>query len=104
MTDRERDALVAEKVMHYCVCDICQSGGESIKHYSTEIAAAWQVVEKFASKPAVYYVTVNNCHRDEGIEWCVLIADEEQVYEGQGPLPLAICRAALSAVGVEVEE
>lgn len=69
-----------------------------VPHYSTSIAAAWEVVEKLK-------------HLEPEIEW----SDEHQCWHmtlwkganqgmmpGSASAPHAICRAALKAVGVEV--
>lgn len=74
-------------------------------HYSTEISAAWEVVEKLGAHPGprfrtlhmvVYpyrrtYATFDYDRAESGDDWA----------EGNGEhaTPLAICRAALEAVG-----
>ena len=105
---RELDALVAEKVMgvkpEQVYCDI--SGRNisryfdledrmRIESYSTDIGAAWQVLERVAESwlPCVMH---------NGMTW---IAEFESLIEFHtayaDTAPLAICRAALMAVGVE---
>jgi len=89
---REIDAMVAEKVM-----GLPREQGDWSP--STDIAAAWGVVEKMRDRGC--YVAVQNCHSPE-TEWCAIIADDEDSYEGKGSAPIAICLAALKAVGVKV--
>ncbi len=67
-------------------------------HYSTDIAAAWQVVERLKAdwRPVIQWV-----HLDR---WRVTLVNRhknnEAVMEESPSLPLAICRAALeTAVG-----
>lgn len=121
---RELDALIAEKVMGLQTCSDpigrcaaakltpCQcwgvpdrngivSGGERAS-YSTDIAAAWEVMEKLREQWAV------ELHgRDQA--WAVLIEDGDEVSahfiatEEADTAPLAICLAALKAVGVETD-
>lgn len=95
---RELDALVAEKVMGdtrfrqvpraqwYLVLD----------HYSTDIAAAWLVVENAVGRgmPAGINVAMNWAGDPDGY-----VAEWAGVRELADTAPLAICRAALRAVG-----
>lgn len=120
---REMDALVAEKVMELPK-DLISTHGplfytrkngtqvkiKEIQYYSTEIAAAWEVVEKMRSTPCsdgdhfcfdLYaennYVAVFRHHLGEitpepyfeKYEFYMATADT---------VPLAICQAALKAV------
>ena len=105
---REMDALVAERVMGATIIE--RNTGSNLifydyrarkddkaftaQKYSTDIAAAWQVVEKvvpgrgisieaFKKPPLVWHVEFYM-----GVGWS---ANDES-------LPLAICRAALKAV------
>jgi len=95
---RELDALVAEKVMgwtHYRE----EWGGvvpDSISHYSTDISAAWEVVEKmgpFTQLTADIYngITVWHCSFS--------VVDSVDAVTA----PEAICKAALLAA-LEVTE
>lgn len=112
---RELDALVAEKVMGLDVrasdCDGddgCDGyfPGRSPEHggppaYSTDIAAAWEVVEKLHDRGAVLRL-------DAGPGGSTLAAFEIVGHPGScgssgTTAPLAIVLAALLAVGVEVE-
>ena len=99
---REMDALVAEKVMglSYILFDGTDPHQEELTpHYSTDIAAAWEVVEKLRKS---YDVVIDlddelaSCRilkrvNDEWIREIVV----EQIFEST---PYAICRAALLAV------
>lgn len=121
----ELDALVAEKVMgwtrHYPIQE--EDGGASdfdsdwfedpkgnpsdVPNYSEDIAAAWAVVEKM--RPL--NVDLTNHARAE--RWCCVFFDRDggsdgfipelkgrfQEYTVAAAAPLAICRAALKAVG-----
>lgn len=110
MTPREIDALVAEKVMG---CDVVglnpgsvywgkpecmkdeHSEHQDIAFYSTDIAAAWEVVNKMRSAHNWDFelvVTDGGAHaRFKGMH---LFAETA---------PTAICLAALRAVGVAVD-
>lgn len=122
MTDRELDALVAEKVMGWeCTIKMNELGEEYTEwsngkgghlsdwgelrmtdvapKYSTDIAAAWEVVEKldllvptrFLVRDVDGWVVANydeDLRREDGI-----VADTA---------PRAICLAALKVVGVDV--
>lgn len=105
---RKLDALVAEKVMGWAL-----SNKESIKDgliytdrgwtsaypsYSTDIAAAWEVVEKFRwAEPELSW-------NDETHSWIVHF--QKGMYSGYAnsaeTAPHAICLAALKAIGVQV--
>ena len=110
------DALVAEKVMEFWwfsdsrgfrmliepiteLENVCYTTGQGpfqrVPHYSTDIAAAWLVVEKMRDKGwywAVYYFTT--------IEAAFTYAGLGSKAAQADIAPLAICRAALLAVGV----
>ena len=117
---RELDALIAEKVMGltfvypymtdknmtdkkgdpwYEVTGT-QSGLLEVPAYSTDIAAAWGVVEQLCSQDrdfAVAYVRAQN-------EWCVEFSFGVAICrEFADTAPLAICLAALQAVGYDHE-
>lgn len=133
MTPRERDALVAEKVMglnkedYYSDYDklssqkqnvISRGQGwfpEPLKNYSTDIKAAWEVVEKLTSEKWLAFKVLQRPSRADANEaWTKgLKAVVEIIFGGQGvngpPLtvkassaPEAICLAALRVVGVEI--
>lgn len=117
LTPRERDCLVAEKVMSIKVIDLgdgilyynapigtcsfyCKNHQHMLPEYSTDINAAWDVVEKMrnilgqdiqsfslwttttGTYGAHFKLGINNSFGDTA--------------------PLAICLAALKAMGVEI--
>ena len=64
----------------------------SCPHYSNDIAAAWTVVEKLFADGVADTVHVWK-------DGAIFLNDREPVSQhGEGPAPLAICRAALRAV------
>lgn len=123
MTPREIDALVAEKVMgcklyreldygvdgNYrfrCDCDGPHGSDtphsddfirHSIKSYSTDISAAWEVVEKFKSENKS--VTVDGGLYVDGYRFSAEMGHSWTIADSA---PMAICLAALKSVGVEV--
>lgn len=131
----ELDALVAEKVMgckpiivewptpigtiyRYpeCQCE-CRPHGKTdesgftkehgLKPYSTDIAAAWQVVEKIGEceTPVIEQVRIlaaSGDHWGWAVRFGKLKRGEEHIQAATAPL--AICLVALKAVGVEVGE
>ena len=70
---------------------------------STDLQDAWDVVEKMKDKS--WLITIQNCHDKTGhnYQWCVIMANndpESEAVEGMAStVPLAICLAALKAVG-----
>ncbi len=108
---RKIDALVAEHVMelepvcvHRCGDRIQLTG--LIKHYSTDISAAWEVVEKVKGYDRV------EIFNDDGF-WFVSIDTHDKFDQTDGHVvpremcdtaPMAICLAALKAKGIEVED
>jgi len=103
---QEMDALVAEKVMGVkCYCPpkedcLCHSWSPA---YSTDIAAAWGVVEYI--RTATRAVNVRTLFASTGPDrYDCGIYDEVpglDIWVEADTAPLAICRAALHAVGVE---
>jgi hypothetical protein len=108
---RELDALVAEKVMGWKWIGPDEFndnrhltlGGQKVQaripDYSTDIAAAWDVVEKMRPTFNLVLECVSleyNCHvaRPGHLD--------EKVNVRADTAPLAICLAALKACGVEV--
>lgn len=92
---REVDALVAEKVMGWTISEGFYYGpGErvpaNIPRYSTDIAAAWEVVEKM--RGAAGFMLVNFA----GGGWQADIGDACEHAETAAH---AICLAALTGVG-----
>lgn len=100
---REMDALVAEKVMEWvrAKCEgrtndwWTQPGyAKSTPNFSTDIAAAWQVVEK------IDLFSRAILERDEDGSWWVDDEPCHNIQSNASTAPLAICRAALLAMGV----
>ncbi len=86
---RDLDALVAEKVMG----ETCLFTAPA---YSTDIAAAWQVVDKLHALS--FYLEVGSAG------WMARFANISATEASAATAPLAICLAALKAVGVTVPE
>jgi hypothetical protein len=120
MTDRELDALVAEKVMDDVVeyrqlqqtekmyyegisaseIPIYKNDALNPKPYSTDIAVAWEVVNN--KKQFVSF----DIARDGGLDEYVATAWVDwntRFSQCSDSAPRAICLAALKAVGVEVD-
>ncbi len=107
LSDRELDALVAEHVMElpeiysgmYDTGDFGDADkSKPIPHYSTDIAAAWQVVEKFLKDGVAREVGVSILNATTCAEF-----DEEFTTIGMAveeTTPRAICLAALRTKGV----
>jgi len=109
---RELDALVAERVMGAVPAHTpgdwmvavgappyYRFGGSvrGLPDYSTNIAAAWQVVERMSEQALP-------CVMHDGQMWvgefyCITYSHTAYAHTA----PLAICRVALKAVGVEVQ-
>ena len=102
---REIDRLIAEKVMGKTVCEnqddsdycfeICSKEQEDpyschgARKYSTDIAAAWEVVEKL--KKEGFVINIGN-----GQEWyCLILGDGEESSSDDSSILYAICHAAL---------
>lgn len=87
---REMDALVMEWVTKFTVND-----NFYIPHYSTDISAAWQVVDKMKERGLGFAI-----HCGENWRPIALFDKEESENDwiGAETAPLAICRAALLAV------
>ena len=106
----ELDALVAEKVMGAkCHCDrntmTCPIHGWAhwAKPYSTDIGAAWEVVEKLKDN---YGILAMHYGPDAPLQWlCELSPVGSSItIDGEAPTAsLAICRAALKAVNAKTE-
>lgn len=112
---RELDALIAEKVMGWTRKGEgwCPPGWEStfmLSAYSTDIAAAWQVVEHFDRSKWCFDLEAFDAAGEDA--WGARFVSWEQlhpVFRGYEPreyaatAPLAICKAALNAVRAEAE-
>jgi hypothetical protein len=101
---RELDALVAEKVMgeldkiNEREFHLMIPSGATLPHYSTRIEDAWQVVEKLATDDV--YICID---RYDNKTWqCIIDLDGmSEIVGSVTTAPLAICLAALKAVGYE---
>lgn len=108
MSAEERDALIAERLMMWIIPDHCRSktgkSGSppdfglvpgtkndwlSIPSYTTEVPAAFKVLEKFSDWK------IERSERGYG----VFIGQNDDF---DASLPCAICRCALRAKGIEV--
>jgi len=93
---RELDALVAEKVFgEKCICNdspYCCQVHDNQDEYSTNIAAAWEVLNKHDC-----FELIKNA---SGHYICTLVEEQKEVAAESAPH--AICLAALKAVGVEL--
>lgn len=113
---RELDALVAEKVMgRIFTRHLCEPGtprrewvDNDVPHYSTDIAAAWQVVEELRNRKYVlrlesspymaqteYWMGVFGFKGVDEEAWILEINYSPKIPSA----PLAICIAALKALG-----
>lgn len=93
-----------EKGDRYCECKKC---GETIKHpelkiYSTDISAAWRVIEAMNNEQIQGHVGPTRLHRLKqcsgtswGVIWCSDFGYTEEVFASTASL--AICRAAIKA-------
>lgn len=111
---RKIDALVAEYVMewkHYpnnrngFNWQAADEGYYELPEYSTDIKAAWEVVEKMKSfETGFALITLNDQFKE--LKWIakftLLKPKPHMKFEMNKSAPLAICLAALKAKGVEV--
>ena len=134
MTNREIDALVAEKVMgqpvewvevldylsrrkepYLCESNEGQGANDEVEHYSTSISAAWELLDRFGfivgprfkagayptDHPGIrtgwYVYKTWDAAANDTYEW------EQHAFAEADTLPMAICLAALKAVGVEAQ-
>jgi len=103
-SDRKLDILVHEQIMHRTVPvdhDITDRFCDCVPRYSTDISAAWQVVEKFSSG---YRIVISTTR----YPWdCRIYADDKElrcVADASGKTaPEAICKAALLATIEEAQ-
>lgn len=108
----ELDALIAEKVMGHEVSRYGDTDawydeqGHWIKPYSTDIAAAWQVVNKIADSRDPHWFSIDRWYGTWVAGWrCGDSAPDDPSWELEmtaDTAPLAICLAALKAKGVKV--
>lgn len=108
----ELDLLIArqvfnlKKVDHAVTCRNCAEADEiyAVMPYSTDIAAAWEVVAKVALPFDLCNTLMQAGETKNGqipvrIEWCArFLVHDRYVDSISETAPLAICRAALKAV------
>lgn len=117
MNLRKIDALVAEKVMEWTDCDEyfgCPPEQPddgfhiaSLPHFCTDLSNAWEVVNRLTGQEWSFKLEYSEIYG-----WIATFAPRAQhwkscqcmAYVGQGETaPLAICLAALRAMGTDVE-
>lgn len=93
---RDLDALVAEKVMGFWDTHAAQYGEVELPQYSTDMAAAWSVVEKLQASRLINVGTVT------ALVTARNAIGNTRVYAENEPLnfPHAICLAALKAIDI----
>ena len=102
---RELDALVSEKVMGIKWPGVFWDGDPDShffnrRAYSTDIAAAWQVVEKLKERGFGFWLTASgDCWFEDSNGWRIT-----SKADGSNSVPLAICRAALEAVAPQEDK
>lgn len=119
LSDAEIDRLVALNIMHWFPDDDCprgyrpswsiNQGQNDGPHYeewqpSTNIADAWQVLEKFQSTHNIYLVTIEKyrwCCDLEGANGAAPAGGDEHVSEMADTAPRAICLACLAVMQVQ---
>ena len=106
---RETDAVVAEKIMGVQIPGWLEipdglstmTSYEIVSPYSTNIGAAWQVVEVMHAKGFNVSITADHGWRTRW-ECCVMLPGGDRPNcKDADTAPLAICLAALFAVGHE---
>lgn len=121
MTNREIDALVAEKVMGWKPrdsefvpwVDSEGTGVSCLPEFSYDVAEAWRVVEEVAEYDRLGFSIEHLCE-NSGEKWIAhfpttSVPDCEEMdpdaNEAEADTaPMAICLAALKAVGVRAQE
>ncbi|MSQ15225.1 MAG: hypothetical protein EXR50_05120 [Dehalococcoidia bacterium] len=118
MDNREIDALIHEKVFRLCAhlwlqhlspmqCFKCgQSETQYTKtpYYSTDITAAWQVVEQMDSCVISQDGARHVGNPDPKKGWRVNHTRNERTYSAFGETaPMAVCLAALQAIGEDIK-
>lgn len=97
---RPLDRLIAEKIMEYPSHEkhhedlLCFCKYHDAKRYSTEIAAAWELVEKL---DLFSFTTLSKNERG----WLITWNDESYMVYGD-TASHAICLAAIKAIGIEL--
>lgn len=118
MDNREIDALIHEKVFGRCAhqwlqhlspmqcfkCGQAETQYSKTPFYSTDMAAAWQIVERLDS----YEISQNGASHAEVPDpkkgWRATYTQNGRTYTAFAETgPLAICLAALQSIGIEAE-
>lgn len=117
---RQRDQLVAEKIFGAEVSSGWASGslaimqdlgsiklpGEALPAYTTDMAAAWLVVEKMLER-VVFTCEVGDYGSNEG-KYVAITFDrtsaQNEVRTTAATMPEAICLAAFKAYGIKIED
>lgn len=97
---RELDALVAEKVMGISNSELKYHYGFSPYHYSTDITAAWLVVERLHELFPMNFFSINMLSKEYGGGFGVQLFGDCRVDEQSETAPHAICLAALRTMGI----
>ncbi|WP_121603796.1 hypothetical protein [Virgibacillus sp. Bac332] len=103
MDNRKIDRLIAEKIMGFEVRNgqrVEDGKRFGIPSYSQKIECAWQVVEKLKVKG--YWLYGLGFVSDEDYSCSFYQGSGQMITEYDKSAPLAICKAALKTVGVEV--
>jgi hypothetical protein len=86
---KELDALIAEKIM-----------GPNAKHYSTDIAAAWDVIEELARRHMIIQLYVSSDVYRASFK---MQTQSDFLWHSEGEsMPHAICLGALRMMGKHV--
>ena len=84
--------------------DLYDAGYELVPHYSTDIAAAWQVVEKLRTEGFDFFIETRGSRSPCSVEVFRTGKTSSEFDTGEifaDTVPLAICKAALKARGIE---
>ncbi|PAF31886.1 hypothetical protein [Paenibacillus sp. 7516] len=105
---RELDSLVAEKIMglelveemlaaypRYWLPEYDKTYHRAVPLYSTDISAAWSVVERMRTEYKQFITLIDNAHLNYDVRFS---GDKSKEYTRLSNVSHAICRAALLAV------
>jgi hypothetical protein len=106
LSGRELDLLVAEKVMEHKIDSFGfertnDYDGTDLKNYSTDISAAWEVVEKIENYFELTKIVIEPTKTKTIYTANILIGNNSFRGHSQSA-PHAICLAALRATGIEI--
>lgn len=105
---RDLDALVNEKIFRIISLKVREGNPagmkpgwpDNIPHYSTDISAAWGVVENMCIVDVAQVRKINENGKEEVFYSCKIVTEMCKVFKEYGnTAPHAICLAALRAVG-----